>query len=369
MATIILQTEVQARIDALTYPIEATVLLQNAVDTVGLGLDLTNIIAVLDSSTSAITSGTPEDDVTALNAASLALGVTTKPDAGGGGSGIFINGVMPLNNFVDVYSSGGEVWLKSGVVSTDVDTYPDARVIEDVVYTGEDYDLSGEMSTPGGICWDGTHFWIVGGPVDAVFQYTSNGTYTGTSFDVSREEGVPTGIAWDGTHFWVVGTDSDAAHQYTSAGVYTGTSFDVSGQLSNPVDITWDGTHLWVLSSSTGAFQYTTGGTYTGTKFVTNSVSSSGFSGITWDGSGFWLCNSSSKLVFKFSTAGEYTENSFSTNEEDSVPLGLCWKEGYLWMVGSQWDKLYAYAVTKTIGLSEAKTDTSTDLPIYTRIK
>lgn len=78
MTTTTLKNEVQIRIDALAYPIDATELLQNAVDTVGLELDLTNIVSVLNSSTSAITGATPDDDITALNATSIALGVTTK---------------------------------------------------------------------------------------------------------------------------------------------------------------------------------------------------------------------------------------------------------------------------------------------------
>lgn len=84
MTTLNLKTEVQTRIDALVAPVPAAEILQNAVDTVGLDLDLTNITSVLNSATTAIDSNTPADDITALNAASIALGVTSK-----GGGGIF----------------------------------------------------------------------------------------------------------------------------------------------------------------------------------------------------------------------------------------------------------------------------------------
>ena len=77
MSNTLLKAEIQSRIDALTHPTTPALLLQNAVDTVGLGLDLANIISVHGSATAAITSGTPENDITALNAVSVALGVTS----------------------------------------------------------------------------------------------------------------------------------------------------------------------------------------------------------------------------------------------------------------------------------------------------
>jgi len=80
MSTAILKAEVQSRIDALIYPITAKLLLKHAVETVGLGqMDFINIIGVLNSSTAAITVGTSDADIVALNATSIALGVTAKP--------------------------------------------------------------------------------------------------------------------------------------------------------------------------------------------------------------------------------------------------------------------------------------------------
>ena len=79
MATSDLKAKVQARINALTHPMSAFELQQHAIDTVGLNLDLTNIKSVLNSATAAIATAT-DDEITALNTASVALGVTNKPD-------------------------------------------------------------------------------------------------------------------------------------------------------------------------------------------------------------------------------------------------------------------------------------------------
>lgn len=85
MTTAILKVEVQTRIDAITYTsgtLQATEVLQLSVDTVGLELDLTNIIAVHTSISSAIIGGTSEDDLTAINASSIALGITSRGGEG-----------------------------------------------------------------------------------------------------------------------------------------------------------------------------------------------------------------------------------------------------------------------------------------------
>jgi hypothetical protein len=74
--------------------------------------------------------------------------------------------------------------------------------------------VGSQDTTPQGITWDGTHFWVVGVTTDAVYKYTSAGVYTGTSFSVASQETFPSGITWDGTHFWVVGDATDKVYKY-----------------------------------------------------------------------------------------------------------------------------------------------------------
>lgn len=78
MSTQILRSAVQAEIDAISYPIDVETLLQHSINTNGLGLDLTNIIAVHTLATAAVDNNTPIDDKTALTASSIALGITSK---------------------------------------------------------------------------------------------------------------------------------------------------------------------------------------------------------------------------------------------------------------------------------------------------
>jgi len=120
MTTAVLKTEVQTRIDAITYSsgtLQAVEVLQLSVDTVGLHLDLTNLISVHNSMTSAIIGGTSDDDLTALNAASIALGVTSK----GGSPWSFPKIPFPLNGDGLVWKEG-ETFPHKGTLINSITT-------------------------------------------------------------------------------------------------------------------------------------------------------------------------------------------------------------------------------------------------------
>ncbi len=118
-----------------------------------------------------------------------------------------------------------------------------------VYYTGTSFDVSSEDTSPAGITWDGTNFWVAGFVNKEVFKYTSAGVYTSTYFDVSSEDTSPAGITWDGTYFLVTGETTKEVYKYTAAGVYTGEHFDVGDEDTIPFGICWDGIHLWVVGN------------------------------------------------------------------------------------------------------------------------
>ena len=114
MSTATLKAEVQTRINAIVYSsgtVQASEVLQLAVDTVGLGLTLTNIISVHNSMTTAIVVGTSDDDLTALNAASIALGITSKSAGGVFQAEMFlpmqvIPATSPIGDLVTIGTAG-----------------------------------------------------------------------------------------------------------------------------------------------------------------------------------------------------------------------------------------------------------------------
>ncbi|HEC38205.1 MAG TPA: hypothetical protein ENI29_08210 [bacterium] len=211
-------------------------------------------------------------------------------------------------------------------------------------YSGVHFDVGAQVTSPTGITWDGTNFWVVGYDTDEVYKYTSAGVYTGTSFDVGAQDTSPTGITWDGTNFWVVGYDTDEVYKYTSAGVYTGTSFDVGAQESLPKGITWDGTYFWVIGrASDEVYKYTSAGVYTGINFDAGTETYTP-AGITWDGTYFWVLERN--RVYKHYSNGTFTGTLFWAGNQDSNQRGIIWDGTYFWVVGQQLAVVYQYQYT-----------------------
>jgi len=81
---------------------------------------------------------------------------------------------------------------------------------------------------------------------------------------------------------------------------YSGTSFSVS-QATIPTGITWDGTNFWVLDrDSKNVYKYTSTGTYTGTSFSVNGQEPDPY-GITWDGANLWVAGYTNDRAYKYS--------------------------------------------------------------------
>ncbi|KKL93049.1 hypothetical protein LCGC14_1878550, partial [marine sediment metagenome] len=215
-------------------------------------------------------------------------------------------------------------------------------------YTGAHFDINGETSTPRGITWDGTNFWVVDFIITReVYQYTVAGVYTGTHFDVGAVDGATIGITWNGTHFWTV-SQSGNAYGYTAAGVYTGDNFDTSGEMALPTDITWDGTNFWIVDINLDeVYQYTALGVYTGVSFDIFAEAPISF-GITWDGTYLWVTDVNNG-VYKYTDAGVYTGTYFDTLDEDGGAMGVVWDGTYFWITGQDNLEVYQYAPDRII--------------------
>lgn len=242
MSTEILQAEVQSRIDALVYPVDLKVLLQSAVDTVGLGLDLTNIISVLTAATDTITSATSEQDLTVLNTTSLALGVTTKSDSSDDSSVNSGHSMIMPKTLVE----RSNLYIKSGS-----DRYDSASSSFYTVLEEDNSELGYEVATLSNTL--GTEEQVV---VDT--GSGSQGVLTQVLTPVVGTEGVTTiKVTADGVEYlfssdkhinygrliigdflpWVAATDSTTSvgyGSYTNEG-YT-TAFDFSMTMLSPLD-------------------------------------------------------------------------------------------------------------------------------------
>ena len=257
---------------------------------------------------------------------------------GGGGSASQINEIVALSNTADTVTLGdGRVYLRSGLVSAS-SNYPLAAT--SLRYLGTNFSVGAQDTTPKGLAWDGTHFWVIGGANDAVFKYTAAGVYTGTSFSLGPVEPIPQGIVFDGTSFWVIGGYTNRAHKYNASGVYQNVNFSVASQDQLPRDITWDGTHFWVLGDTNNkVYKYNASGVYQNVSF---SVGAYDF-GITWDGTDFWIANDTTNALDKYNASGVY-QSSISIQSEEIYVEGVLAKGGNLYAVGTANDTVFEYA-------------------------
>lgn len=87
-----------------------------------------------------------------------------------------------------------------------------------------------------GVTWDGTYLNIMGWTSPTIYRVTTDGALIDT---IELEEGGG-GIAWDGSHFWVPG--GPGILRYDPSGALAGWIYAAS---EGTWDMTWDGTYLW----------------------------------------------------------------------------------------------------------------------------
>ncbi len=212
-------------------------------------------------------------------------------------------------------------------------------------YTSIHFDTNSEDTTPSGITWDGTFFWILGDQNNRVYKYTAAGVYTGTSYDISNEETLPSGVHWDGTFFWITGVISEKVHKYDSSWTYTGISFEIGSEVGGGGNgITFDGSYFWVVGViGDRLYKYTAAGVYTGdTIDISNETEWA--RGVYWDGKSFWVVESTNKAVYKYASDGSYTGFSIDTSSEATLPYGVVIPDKFLWVICQDTDEAYKYS-------------------------
>ena len=394
MATSDLKTEVQTRIDNIVYSsgtLQAAEVMQGAIDAFGLNCDLTNITSVYNSMEAAVTSGTSANDITALNVIATSLGINSPATAGASQ----IIGSLKTLHVDDTdglhVDSNGDAWLKTGVISTDVASYPDAKTSTPAgaqtggVYTTNNLPILA-LTYPKSLEFYAGHFWILNYNEDTVHKYTSAGTATGITADISSQTTYPHGIAidgnylwvlsdvriayryslvdgsyvdsisfatqgttgnslvWDGTHMWMM-SDDDTVYKFDTSGVYQNESFSVAGEGTTSQDITWDGFYFYVYHGDEWVYRYTSAGVYTGEKFDTIETQAQA---ICFDGTNLWVAGSAYDRLYEYTgyvpfVGGQYAGLSIYTGSQDTVPIGITWGGGYFWVLGNSNEFVYKY--------------------------
>jgi len=280
-----------------------------------------------------------------------------------GSGGLPISAVLPLNSTQTIYTpEEGGVWLRSGTITDDLTTYPEATPnlaaffdnffshasetntpgavvtdgtdfwVIDIVsiaykydsagaYTGTSVSIPTTMSRPEGGTWDGTNYWVTDGTAGFVVQYDSSFSATGTEFDISAE--IPgdnaRGLAWDGTYFYIAGNSDRFIFRYDAAGAYTNFSFSFEYSATSVIDLEFFDGFLWVMAAGGQTFKFNLDGVYTGDFFEPSTTSDTTSTyGITSDSESFWVGGYNNNIVSEFTF---YTGIASASDKDSGIPL------------------------------------------------
>lgn len=259
----------------------------------------------------------------------------------------------------------GEQWLKTGYISTDIITYPDAKqgFSTGGVYSGTSWTTVG--GNPQGIAWDGTFFYVLDDSGNKVYKFDSAGT--------------PVTNWTAGTAVWVAmaWTGSDLVGLYVTGGVShlvtlnDGGGYTYINNLGIDSDaLTSDGTYLYAFNNTTeSVHKFTMVGVSTGTP-VSISAQLTDAQGFAWDGTYFYAA-SMAGIVHQFNSDWSPTGESFSTvTQTDTTVVGLTYDGTHLVTTNYSNDTAHFYSGwVPYIGILTAEFDESTGLPIYLKIK
>ncbi len=120
---------------------------------------------------------------------------------------------------------------------------------------------------------------------------------------------------------------------------YTGFNFNVIDSSSG---ITWNGSSFFIVSSGDDkVYEYSSAGVYTGFNFdVTNEQSNP--LGIVWKSNRFYVGGSSPTIVFEYNSSGNYTGFNFNV-AEDATPAGMAWDGTFFYSLGKNSNVVYRY--------------------------
>ena len=258
----------------------------------------------------------------------------------GGGSASQVNETIDMNSTENLITvDDGRVYLKGGVTSTDLTTYPDATA--GFAYTGTSFSTAGQVTNEADIAWDGTYFWVLDNGTGRIHKYSASGTYQNVSFLLNVDSDLQ-GLVCVGTDFYLCGTTQDKVYKFNSSGGGAG-DWSVASQGLNPNAIAYDGTYLWVLSYyQQKVYKYTTAGVYQNVNFSV-AAQDTNCRGLTWDGTHFWMSGRNSDTLFQYTASGVFTGVSHLLSNQGTSPYGVTWDGSALWTVDDSASAAFKY--------------------------
>ena len=290
-----------------------------------------------------------------------------------GSGGLPISAVLPLNSTQTIYTpEEGGVWLRSGTITDDLTTYPEATPSLAAFFDNFFSHASETNNHGGAVVTDGTDFWVIDRLASIAYKYDSAGAYTGTSVSIPTTMSRPEGGTWDGTNYWVTDGIAGFVVQYDSSFSATGTEFDISAEIpdsDNARGLAWDGTYFYIAGNSDRfIFRYDAAGAYTNFSFgfqteITSVIDLEFFDGFLW-------VMEAGGRTFKFNLDGVYTWDSFEplATSDTTSPYAITSDSESFWIGGNNNGIVGVSEFTSYAGIAFPAFDTHSGKPLYVKV-
>ncbi len=239
-------------------------------------------------------------------------------------------------------------------------------------------------SQPRGLWSDGIHMWVADASDARIYAYKTADKTRNPAQDFNTLSAAgntsPTGIWSDGTTMWVADWQDDKLYAYNMSDKShdPDKDFDTLSAAgnTNPTGIWSDGTTMWVADTADRIYAYNMSDKSRNPSedFDTyNTIGNRYIQGIWSDGTTMWAAdfagtNGISKIyAFNLLSKNRDVAKEFNmlSPAGNNQPRGL-WSGGEtMWVVDSSYDKLYAYHLSDTAGLSSLEVSNAQLSPAF----
>lgn len=283
---------------------------------------------------------------------------------GGSGGGLPVNSIAPIfggANPPDLYEdTTGGVWLKTGVIETDVSKYPDAHQGFGGL-SGNEIDLSADTVALESTSFDGTNFWVVDKTPKMLRKYSFDGTLLKSSY-IGDYTSTYVGVAVHGSELITLATSTASIYVFDiNTQAYVRTAFNIG---DTNFDICFDGTDYFTVTTASQfkQLQVTNGQELNGNVFLSDTPSC-----VDWDGTHFWVGIPSKNEIVQVNANRQETGVRISLGPTNINIKSIMAANGKIWVGGA--DGILREIQFGVVGESKAFTDAVTGAPYYVKVK
>lgn len=218
-----------------------------------------------------------------------------------------------------------------------------APLITGASYVEEVFDSNAQGANLTGISVNGGNFYVASGNLGNILKYNSSGTYV----EQWSSGASPTGIDNYNNVLYVVKKGTNTVKGFDLSGTATGFEFSISGQVTDASGVTFDGSNFYVLDrTAKRVFKYNSSGVYqTGEDFYVSAQATTP-AGIKAVNGFLWVGDYGTDEVYKYALDGTYQSVSFDTSAQTNFNNGLAFDGTYFYIVGNDNRGVFKYQAT-----------------------